>query len=191
MQFLRTCAETATKPGVDVSPRYNLRRNEDRDRRGSRRLSTQGLAEEAARRDGRRRTRTSARRTDNQWTTRISRKAVAEGVAGGKFDRGILVCGTGVGMAIAANKVRRRALGADRRHRHREAVARAQRSQRADARRARAARNHARAKSSGRSCRRLSKAAATPRASRRSIALVRRVRGSVLYELASSASSRS
>ena len=31
--------------------------------------------------------------------------AVAQGVAGGKFDRGILVCGTGVGMAIAANKV--------------------------------------------------------------------------------------
>jgi len=32
-------------------------------------------------------------------------KAVAKGVAGGTFDRGILVCGTGVGMAIAANKV--------------------------------------------------------------------------------------
>jgi ribose 5-phosphate isomerase B len=32
-------------------------------------------------------------------------KTVAEGVAGGRFDRGILVCGTGVGMAIAANKV--------------------------------------------------------------------------------------
>jgi ribose 5-phosphate isomerase B len=32
-------------------------------------------------------------------------KVVAEGVAGGKFDRGILVCGTGVGMSIAANKV--------------------------------------------------------------------------------------
>ena len=32
-------------------------------------------------------------------------KTVAENVAGGKFDRGILVCGTGVGMAIAANKV--------------------------------------------------------------------------------------
>jgi ribose 5-phosphate isomerase B len=32
-------------------------------------------------------------------------RAVAEGVAGGRFDRGILVCGTGVGMAIAANKV--------------------------------------------------------------------------------------
>ena len=32
-------------------------------------------------------------------------KAVAEGVAGGQFDRGILVCGTGVGMSIAANKV--------------------------------------------------------------------------------------
>lgn len=32
-------------------------------------------------------------------------QAVATGVAGGQFDRGILVCGTGVGMAIAANKV--------------------------------------------------------------------------------------
>ena len=32
-------------------------------------------------------------------------KAVAEGVGNGQFDRGILVCGTGVGMAIAANKV--------------------------------------------------------------------------------------
>jgi len=32
-------------------------------------------------------------------------KAVAEGVGNGRFDRGILVCGTGVGMAIAANKV--------------------------------------------------------------------------------------
>ena len=32
-------------------------------------------------------------------------KAVAEGVSGGSFDRGILVCGTGVGMAIAADKV--------------------------------------------------------------------------------------
>ncbi|HJU42227.1 MAG TPA: ribose 5-phosphate isomerase B [Vicinamibacterales bacterium] len=32
-------------------------------------------------------------------------RMVAEGVAGGLFDRGILVCGTGVGMAIAANKV--------------------------------------------------------------------------------------
>jgi ribose 5-phosphate isomerase B len=32
-------------------------------------------------------------------------RAVGEGVAGGSFDRGILVCGTGVGMAIAANKI--------------------------------------------------------------------------------------
>ncbi len=30
---------------------------------------------------------------------------VANGVASGEFDRGILVCGTGIGMAIAANKV--------------------------------------------------------------------------------------
>jgi ribose 5-phosphate isomerase B len=31
---------------------------------------------------------------------------VAEGVAGGKFDYGILICDTGIGMCIAANKVR-------------------------------------------------------------------------------------
>lgn len=30
---------------------------------------------------------------------------VSEGVAAGNFDRGILVCGTGIGMSIAANKV--------------------------------------------------------------------------------------
>jgi ribose 5-phosphate isomerase B len=29
---------------------------------------------------------------------------VAEGIATGKYDRGILVCGTGVGMAMAANR---------------------------------------------------------------------------------------
>lgn len=32
-------------------------------------------------------------------------EAVAQGVAGHQFDRGILVCGTGIGMSIAANKV--------------------------------------------------------------------------------------
>ena len=30
---------------------------------------------------------------------------VAEAVASGEFDRGILVCGTGIGMSIVANKV--------------------------------------------------------------------------------------
>lgn len=32
-------------------------------------------------------------------------KAVAEAVSRGEFDRGILCCGTGIGVAIAANKV--------------------------------------------------------------------------------------
>ena len=32
-------------------------------------------------------------------------KAVALAVAGGQVDRGILVCGTGIGISIAANKV--------------------------------------------------------------------------------------
>jgi ribose 5-phosphate isomerase B len=32
-------------------------------------------------------------------------RAVAELVASGEVDRGVLVCGTGIGMAIAANKV--------------------------------------------------------------------------------------
>lgn len=32
--------------------------------------------------------------------------AVAETVAAGKADKGILVCGTGIGMSMAANKVR-------------------------------------------------------------------------------------
>jgi ribose 5-phosphate isomerase B len=31
--------------------------------------------------------------------------AVAEGVAAGRYDRALLVCGTGIGMAISANKV--------------------------------------------------------------------------------------
>ncbi len=31
--------------------------------------------------------------------------AVARGVSDGRFDRGILVCGSGIGMAITANKV--------------------------------------------------------------------------------------
>jgi len=35
----------------------------------------------------------------------IARK-VAKAVAQGEYERGILICGTGIGMAIAANKVR-------------------------------------------------------------------------------------
>ena len=31
---------------------------------------------------------------------------VANGVASGNFDRGILICGTGIGMSITANKVK-------------------------------------------------------------------------------------
>ncbi len=31
--------------------------------------------------------------------------SVGEAVAAGKFDRGVLLCGTGIGMCIAANKV--------------------------------------------------------------------------------------
>ncbi|MFC2056859.1 ribose 5-phosphate isomerase B [Chloroflexota bacterium] len=33
-------------------------------------------------------------------------KAVAESVAGGNYDRGILICSTGIGMCIVANKVK-------------------------------------------------------------------------------------
>ena len=32
-------------------------------------------------------------------------RPVADGVSSGRFERGILVCGSGIGMAIAANKV--------------------------------------------------------------------------------------
>jgi len=32
--------------------------------------------------------------------------AVAEAVAAGKYDRGILLCGTGIGVSLAANKVK-------------------------------------------------------------------------------------
>ncbi len=31
---------------------------------------------------------------------------VASGVSGGAFDRGVLICGTGIGMSIAANKIK-------------------------------------------------------------------------------------
>ena len=33
-------------------------------------------------------------------------REVGEAVAGGQYEHGILICGTGIGMSIAANKVR-------------------------------------------------------------------------------------
>jgi len=55
-------------------------------------------------------------------------KQVAEAVASGEFDQGILICSSGIGMSIAANKVRgiRAALccntfGAERARRHNDA----------------------------------------------------------------------
>ncbi len=55
-------------------------------------------------------------------------KQVAEAVAAGDFDQGILICSSGIGMSIAANKVKgiRAALccstlGADRARRHNDA----------------------------------------------------------------------
>ena len=39
--------------------------------------------------------------------------AVAEAVAAKKYDRGILLCGTGIGVSIAANKVQRARLSND------------------------------------------------------------------------------
>lgn len=42
---------------------------------------------------------------DDQRTYPEVGLAVAEAIAGGRFDRGLLVCGTGIGMAISANKV--------------------------------------------------------------------------------------
>jgi len=33
-------------------------------------------------------------------------RKVAEAVAGGEFDKGIILCGTGIGISIAANKVK-------------------------------------------------------------------------------------
>jgi ribose 5-phosphate isomerase B len=43
--------------------------------------------------------------THDQRTYPYVGLAVAEGIADGRFDRALLVCGTGIGMAISANKV--------------------------------------------------------------------------------------
>lgn len=36
----------------------------------------------------------------------IYAQKAAEAVAGGKFDRGIIICGTGIGVSIVANKIK-------------------------------------------------------------------------------------
>ena len=55
-------------------------------------------------------------------------REVAEAVAGGDFDHGILICGTGIGMSIVANKVKgiraalcHDALSAERSRQHNDA----------------------------------------------------------------------
>ena len=44
--------------------------------------------------------------TDESCDYPVYAKAVSEAVAKGDFEKGILVCGTGIGMSIAANKVK-------------------------------------------------------------------------------------
>ena len=43
---------------------------------------------------------------DNAATTAVKPPEVAEAVAAKKYDRGILFCGTGIGVMLAANKVK-------------------------------------------------------------------------------------
>ena len=44
--------------------------------------------------------------TDESCDYPVYAKAVSEAVAKGDFEKGILVCGTGIGMSMAANKVK-------------------------------------------------------------------------------------
>lgn len=44
--------------------------------------------------------------TDESCDYPVYAKAVSEAVAEGDFEKGILVCGTGIGMSMAANKVK-------------------------------------------------------------------------------------
>ena len=44
--------------------------------------------------------------TDDSCDYPVYAKAVSEAVAKGDFEKGILVCGTGIGMSMAANKVK-------------------------------------------------------------------------------------
>lgn len=51
-------------------------------------------------------TKNLAPKHQNQWIIRESAITVSEKVVNQEVDRGILVCGTGIGMSIAANKVK-------------------------------------------------------------------------------------
>ena len=44
--------------------------------------------------------------TSESCDYRVYGRAVANAVAGGECDKGIIICGTGIGISIAANKVR-------------------------------------------------------------------------------------
>ncbi len=48
----------------------------------------------------------SAHIRSNRLITRISRKRSAKRIESGEAEKGILVCGSGIGVAIAANKMR-------------------------------------------------------------------------------------
>ena len=62
--------------------------------------------------------------------------SVAKPVASGQFDRGILICGTGVGMAIAANQGSGHSCSIGERYQWGPSVPRAQRRQHLDVGRA-------------------------------------------------------
>ena len=102
---------------------YN-RRHDCRARRRPRGLRVEGSAQADARRARRRAGATSAPPRPRSVDYPDYAAPVAHAVADGEADRGILVCGSGVGMAIAANKVPGIRAAPIRRRRRRAALAR-------------------------------------------------------------------